>query len=195
MNDHSLLESIQLFVSLGYQKLLHSACFSPSSLPLEERLRAKTEEAVLLRIAQNLVRCTPMPQLGDTVVISLEDTVAVRISRHYSRGFPVYDDNIAPLFLLLSSSHIISLLQIMLLEGKVILYSRFPALLTNVAPTLRRLLFPWRYAGSFIPLLPSSMLLAVQVPGGYVIGIETVGSQTCYDSRSSFLSVRFHQTL
>ena len=99
---------------------------------------------------------------------------SIKVYRHYSRGFPVYNDNIAPLFLLLSPSNILTLLQVALLESKIIIHSSYPSLISNVTHTLRRLLFPWKYAGSFIPLLPSSMLLAVQVPGSFIIGIETV---------------------
>ena len=140
----------------------------------EQQLRWLMQQRVLQDIAADLVHCTPSPQLGDTIVISLGSSDSVKICRHYSRGFPVYDDNIAPLFLLLSASSILSLLQALLLEGKVILHSLHPAVISNVAHTLRRLLFPWKFAGSFIPLLPSSMLLAVQVPGCFIIGIETV---------------------
>lgn len=114
------------------------------------------------------------PYRNQVHIISLFHLDSIRIARHYSRGFPIYDDNIAPLFLLLSSKNIITILQLLLLEQKVLLHSYYPALIINVAHTLKRLLFPWKYAGSFIPLLPSSMLLAVQVPGSYIIGVETV---------------------
>lgn len=94
----------------------------------------------------------------------------------------MYDDNIAPLFLLLSPDHILSLLRLILLENKVVFFSNYPTLIENVAHTVKRLLFPWKYAGSFIPLLPSSMLFAVQVPGSYLIGIETVSSMRIIES-------------
>lgn len=125
-------------------------------------------------IGNHLIFSTPLPELGDSVILSLQESDSIRITRHYSRGFPIYDDNITPLFLLLSHQHILSILQLLLLEQKVILHSFYPSIIINVAHTLKRLLFPWKYAGSFIPLLPSSMLLAVQVPGSFIIGMETV---------------------
>ena len=140
----------------------------------EQHLRWLMQQQVLHDIATDLVRCTPAPQLGDTIVISLGANESVKICRHYSRGFPLYDDNIAPIFLLLPSSSILAIVQTLLLEGKVVLHSIHRAVISNVAHTLRRFLFPWKFAGSFIPLLPSCMLLAVQVPGCFIIGIETV---------------------
>ena len=70
--------------------------------------------------------------------------------------------------------NIVHVLQLLLLEQKLVIHSFYPSIIMNVVHTLRRLLFPWKYAGSFIPLLPASMLLAVQVPGSYIIGIVTV---------------------
>ena len=151
-------------LSLHHHHHLHS----------EQHLRWLMQQQVLHDIATDLVRCTPAPQLGDTIVISLGSNESVKICRHYSRGFPLYDDNIAPIFLLLPSSSILAIVQTLLLEGKVVLHSIHRAVISNVAHTLRRFLFPWKFAGSFIPLLPSCMLLAVQVPGCFIIGIETV---------------------
>ena len=116
---------------------------------------------------------------------------SIRITRHYSRGFPVYDDSITPLFLLLSSEHILFLLQSILLEQKVLIHSIYPSIIVNVVHTCKRLLFPWKYAGSFIPLLPSSMLLAVQVPGSFIIGIETVWFFISLFNRNILVHVKY----
>lgn len=160
----------------------------------EQHLRWLLQQQVLHDIATDLVRCTPAPQLGDTIVISLGANESVKICRHYSRGFPLYDDNIAPIFLLLPSSSILTIVQTLLLEGKVVLHSIHRAVISNVAHTLRRFLFPWKFAGSFIPLLPSCMLLAVQVPGCFIIGIETVNAWCCLYSRSFCAKLLCHRT-
>ena len=126
--------------------------------------------------------------------MEFRDIDAIQIYRHYSRGFPVYDDNITPLFLLLSPEHILTLLQCALLEGRILLFSVQPELVVNVTHTLRRLLFPWKYAGSFIPLLPSSMLFAVQVPGSFMIGVETVDARFFVSGRNGCVRARFRVT-
>ena len=123
--------------------------------------------------------------------MEFRDVDAIQSYRHYSRGFPVYDDNITPLFLLLSPEHILTLLQCALLEGRILLFSVRPELVVNVTHTLRRLLFPWKYAGSFIPLLPSSMLFAVQVPGSFMIGVETVYTRGFVSDRNGCVRARF----
>lgn len=171
---NSFLSNLQLLMSLRSQLTLQRLFRHRVDRPLEDLIAARAADAALVALATNLVHSTPLPQLGDAVVMTLEGMSSVTIRRHYSRGFPVYDENIAPLFLLLSPRHIITVLQTLLLEGKVLLHSAYPALVTATAHIFKRLLFPWKYAGSFIPLLPSSMLLAVQVPGSFIIGVETV---------------------
>lgn len=141
---------------------------------LQEYLAQVRQKQLFQQIGNRILHSTPLPELGDTIILSFQEAESIRITRHFSRGFPVYDDNIAPIFLLLSPHTIVQILQLLLLEQKFIIHSFYPSVIINVVHTLKRFLFPWKYAGSFIPLLPSSMLLAVQVPGSYLIGIETV---------------------
>ena len=172
--ESTFLDNVQLLLSLRSQHSLQRLFRKREERSIEEMVASRLQFSLLYLLGGSITRTTPSPQLGDAVMISLEGMESVSIRRHYSRGFPVYDDNIAPLFLLLSPRHILSILQTILLEGKIVLHSSYPGLITNVAHILKRLLFPWKYAGSFIPLLPSSMLLAVQVPGSFIIGVETV---------------------
>ena len=169
----SFLANLQLLLSLRSQRTLQHLFRHRVDRPLEDVVALRAADAALAALATTIVRSTPLPQLGDAVVLTVEGMDSVTIRRHYSRGFPVYDENIAPAFLL-SPRHILAVLQTLLLEGKVLLHSAYPALVAAVAHIFKRLLFPWKYAGSFIPLLPSSMLLAVQVPGSFIIGVETV---------------------
>ena len=152
----SFLANLQLLLSLRSQRTLQHLFRHRVDRPLEDVVALRAADAALAALATTIVRSTPLPQLGDAVVLTVEGMDSVTIRRHYSRGFPVYDENIAPAFLLLSPRHILA------------------ALVAAVAHIFKRLLFPWKYAGSFIPLLPSSMLLAVQVPGSFIIGVETV---------------------
>ena len=172
--DSNFLDNVQTLLSLRNQHSLQYLFRRREERSIEAMVASRVQFSLLYLLGGSIARMTPSPQLGDTVMMSLEGMESVSIRRHYSRGFPVYDDNIAPLFLLLSPCHILSVLQTLLLEGKIVLHSSYPGLITNVAHILKRLLFPWKYAGSFIPLLPSSMLLAVQVPGSFIIGVETV---------------------
>lgn len=58
------------------------------------------------------------------------------------------------------------------LERKILLVSRFKALLSSVATTLTSLLFPFKWMHVLIPILPDDMGQFLECPFPFLIGME-----------------------
>jgi DENN (AEX-3) domain len=68
-----------------------------------------------------------------------------------------------PLFRALSLKHIIILLEAAISEARIIFRSSYPAMLYSAARALIHLLWPLKYSGVFIPVLPSRLLSCLEV--------------------------------
>ena len=62
------------------------------------------------------------------------------------------------LFELLDRSHVLDLFSYVLLEYKILFFSKHPAVLTMVTEALLSLIFPFRWHHVYIPVLPLQLL-------------------------------------
>lgn len=64
----------------------------------------------------------------------------------------------------------ILLIQLVLLEQKIVLHSARPALLTSVGEALRSVLFPLQWKCTYIPMCPLAFCSYLQAPVPFIIG-------------------------
>ena len=77
-----------------------------------------------------------------------------------------------PLFRALTIPNIMVLFEYVLAESRIILLSSHTAMLHSVSHALVELLWPLKWAGVFIPILPARLVLALEAPCPYICGIE-----------------------
>ncbi|KAK8805517.1 hypothetical protein WA158_002173 [Blastocystis sp. Blastoise] len=126
-----------------------------------------------------LIDSVPAPSLGTSVIINWTQNDLIEFLRHKSRGLPFAEIPLSPLLSTLSPPTIIDIITGILLEYKIIAYSSSPSLLFFILQAIHRLLFPFKIAGTYIPLCPPSLLFAVDVPGTCVIGTRTCDMVHC----------------
>ena len=78
-----------------------------------------------------------------------------------------------PLFASLSVTNVMVVMGCLMQEAKVALLSRHYALLTPVAEALMSLLFPFRWQGLYIPILPYAMRDVLDSPVPFLIGLHS----------------------
>ncbi|KAK5002028.1 hypothetical protein LTR28_011918, partial [Elasticomyces elasticus] len=76
------------------------------------------------------------------------------------------------LFRSLSIPNIVTLLEYTLSEARIILYSSHTAMLHLASAALTSLLYPLKWAGVFIPVLPYRLIQALEAPCPYIVGVE-----------------------
>jgi hypothetical protein len=76
------------------------------------------------------------------------------------------------LFRCLSIPNIMTLLEFTLAESRVIFLSSHTAMLHLATHALTSLLYPLKWAGVFIPLLPARLIQALDAPCPYIVGVE-----------------------
>ncbi|KAF3935775.1 hypothetical protein ABW20_dc0102210 [Dactylellina cionopaga] len=84
-----------------------------------------------------------------------------------SRNIDIY-----PLFRSLSLENVITLFEYCLAESRIILLSSSTTMLTLASGTLLHLLYPFTWAGIYIPILPARLLSAIEAPCPYIVGVE-----------------------
>ncbi|KAF1987997.1 DENN-domain-containing protein [Aulographum hederae CBS 113979] len=84
-----------------------------------------------------------------------------------SRGTDLY-----ALFRSLSIPNIITLFEYVLAEARIILLSSHTAMLHLSSAAITNLLFPMKWAGVFIPVLPARLIQALEAPCPYIVGVE-----------------------
>ncbi|KAF3936654.1 hypothetical protein ABW19_dt0206736 [Dactylella cylindrospora] len=84
-----------------------------------------------------------------------------------SRNIDLY-----PLFRSLSLENIVTLFEYCLAEARIILLSSSTTMLTLASSTLLNLLYPFTWAGIYIPILPARLLSAIEAPCPYIVGVE-----------------------
>ncbi|KAF3237313.1 hypothetical protein EYR41_012090 [Orbilia oligospora] len=77
-----------------------------------------------------------------------------------------------PLFRSLTLENIITLFEYCLAESRIILLSSSTTMLTLASSTLLHLLYPFTWAGIYIPILPARLLSAIEAPCPYIVGVE-----------------------
>ncbi|KAF2635986.1 dDENN domain-containing protein [Massarina eburnea CBS 473.64] len=84
-----------------------------------------------------------------------------------SRNIDIY-----ALFRCLSIPNIVVLFEYVMAESKIILLSSHPAMLHLASLAITHLIYPFKWAGVFIPLLPARLIQTIEAPCPYIVGIE-----------------------
>lgn len=90
--------------------------------------------------------------------------------RPLEKGLPVYDFDATRIFYYLDVENLLTVLKCILLERRILFYSRITKNLTFVAETLAKLIFPFEWHHIYIPLLPDSFGRFLDAPVPYIIG-------------------------
>ncbi|KAL6703210.1 hypothetical protein ACN47E_010072 [Coniothyrium glycines] len=104
--------------------------------------------------------------------------VAIRELRMYARKEAVNEIpgsrniDIYALFRSLSIPNIITLFEFVLAEARIILLSSHTAMLHLASMAITNLLYPFQWAGVFIPILPARLVQTIEAPCPYIVGIE-----------------------
>lgn len=104
--------------------------------------------------------------------------LAVRELRMYARKEAANElpgsrnTDIYALFRSLSIQNIVTLFEYVLSEGRIILLSSHTSMLHLASAAITHLLYPFKWAGVFIPVLPVRLIQALEAPCPYIVGIE-----------------------
>ncbi|KAL1612404.1 hypothetical protein SLS60_000630 [Paraconiothyrium brasiliense] len=104
--------------------------------------------------------------------------IAIRELRLYARKEAVNEIpgsrniDIYALFRCLSIPNIVSLFEYVLAESKIILLSSHTAMLHLASMAISNLIYPFKWAGVFIPVLPARLVQTIEAPCPYIVGIE-----------------------
>jgi hypothetical protein len=104
--------------------------------------------------------------------------LAVRELRMYARKEAVNEIpgsrniDIYALFRCLSNHNIVTLFEFVMAESKIILLSSHTAMLHLASMAIVNLLYPFQWAGVFIPILPARLVQTIEAPCPYIVGIE-----------------------
>ncbi|KAF1960259.1 DENN-domain-containing protein [Byssothecium circinans] len=135
----------------------------------------------LERYVVNLCAEAPSPITSITQV-----EIAIRELRMYARKEATNEIpgsrnvDIYALFRCLSIPNIVALFEFVLAESKIILLSSHPAMLHLASLAITNLLYPFKWAGVFIPLLPARLIQTIEAPCPYIVGIERRYEPTDY---------------
>jgi hypothetical protein len=77
-----------------------------------------------------------------------------------------------PLFRALTIPNIIVLLEYVLSESRIILISSHTSMLQLVSRAMLELIWPFKWAGVYIPVLPNRLVQALEAPCPYICGID-----------------------
>lgn len=75
----------------------------------------------------------------------------------------IFKTDLYPFFRALSLKTIITLFEAAISEARIIFRSSYPAMLHSAARALLHLLWPFKFSGVYIPILPSRLLSALEV--------------------------------
>lgn len=104
--------------------------------------------------------------------------VAVRELRLYARKEAVNEIpgsrniDIYALFRCLSIPNILTLFEYVLQESRIILLSSHTAMLHLASMAIVNLIYPFKWHGVFIPVLPARLVQTIEAPCPYIVGIE-----------------------
>ena len=159
-------------------------------LSLDETREAHAQSvpvAVPERILNYLIHAAPVP--GNKEVLSLDfgshrlyyglglatDCISMNEKKQYRNvSLPHVDDAMFNvLFHTLSPDQIVTLVEVLLQEKRVLFHSKKTYRLTAVCESISALLFPFDWSNVFIPVLPHDLLHYVEAPMPYIIGIHS----------------------
>ncbi|KAF9359753.1 hypothetical protein BGX26_011526 [Mortierella sp. AD094] len=122
---------------------------------------------------KNLIHEVNLPPFGKVEIGITLNNRMIYASRPALNSVPIVKNfSLFPLFRCLSAEDIVTVIEIILSEGKVIFLSSYPGMLTLASESFLYLLFPLYWQGVYIPILPSALMTCLQAPVPYIIGIE-----------------------
>jgi DENN (AEX-3) domain/uDENN domain/C1 domain len=127
----------------------------------------------LERYVINLCTEAPSPISSKTQV-----EVAIRELRLFARKEAINelpgsrDTDLYPLFRALTIPNIMVLFEYVISESRIVLLSSHTSMLHLVSKAIVELLWPLKWAGVFIPVLPARLVQALEAPCPYICGIE-----------------------
>ncbi|KAF2150620.1 DENN-domain-containing protein [Myriangium duriaei CBS 260.36] len=127
----------------------------------------------LERYVVNLCVEAPTPLTSLTQV-----EVAIRELRLYARKEAINElpgsrnTDLYSLFRALSIPTIVTLFECAIAESRIILLSSHTSMLHLASAALSSILYPLKWSGIFIPVLPSRLLQALDAPCPYIVGVE-----------------------
>ncbi|KAI8603576.1 AEX-3 domain-containing protein [Dissophora ornata] len=157
---HNLLRDWLLAVVVACSGGVEHPGMSSSSLPLESYVK-------------NLIHEVNLPPFGKLEVgITINDRV-IYASRPAVNRVPIVKNfSLFPLFKCLSAEDIVTIIEVILSEGRVIFVSSYLGMLTLACESFLYLLFPLYWQGVYVPILPSALMTYLQAPVPYIIGVE-----------------------
>lgn len=154
LSHHPFLSQASSFL-----KTLYRISISTSPLPIE-------------RYVSNYVSEVPLPPRGFTRVQCSIGDVTLNLERPPVNRLPLVSLGLETLFSLLSTHHIEFVFASLLREKKIVLCSNSYGALTPSAEALLSLLYPFRWQGAYIPLLPPAMIGVVDAPVPFFVGLH-----------------------
>jgi hypothetical protein len=127
----------------------------------------------LERYVVNLCVEAPSPSHSSTQV-----EIAIRELRLYARKEGLNEIpgcrnvDLYALFRSLSIPNIVTLFEYVLNESRIILLSSHTSMLHLASHALTALIYPLKWSGVFIPVLPSRLVQALEAPCPYIVGVE-----------------------
>ncbi|CAI2170691.1 4979_t:CDS:10 [Funneliformis geosporum] len=147
------------------------------AMPMIEDLKESNDPinslVPLERHIVNLVHEIPLPPPGKLQVAFSVNDMTFFCARPALNQIPIMKDfSLYPLFRSLSIQNIVTLFEVALTEGKILLISSYPDMLYLVAHSITYLIYPLYWQGVFIPVLPARLMACLQAPVPYIMGIE-----------------------
>ncbi|KAF9548051.1 hypothetical protein EC957_007334 [Mortierella hygrophila] len=122
---------------------------------------------------KNLIHEVNLPPFGKLEVGITINNRVIYASRPALNSVPIVKNfSLFPLFRCLTAEDIVTVIEIILSEGKIIFLSSYLGMLTLASESFLYLLFPLYWQGVYIPILPSALMTCLQAPVPYIIGIE-----------------------
>ncbi|KAF9400960.1 hypothetical protein BGX21_003085 [Mortierella sp. AD011] len=133
----------------------------------------------LERYVRNIIHDVSVPPFGKLEIAITVNNRIIYASRPALNSVPIVKNfSLYPLFRCISAEDIVTLIEVMLSEGKIIFVSSHLGMLTLAAESILYLFFPLYWQGVYIPILPAALMTCLQAPVPYIIGVE----RSCCDS-------------
>ncbi|XP_070598614.1 DENN domain-containing protein 4C isoform X3 [Erythrolamprus reginae] len=114
----------------------------------------------------------PSPQ-RPRILVQLSAHDALVLSQPVCTPLPLSGANYNTLLMNLGPENCATLLYFVLLEGKILLHSLRPAVLTGVAEAVAAMIFPFQWQCPYIPLCPLSLATVLSAPVPFIVGVDS----------------------
>uniref|UniRef100_A0A8C6XMG5 DENN domain containing 4C n=1 Tax=Naja naja TaxID=35670 RepID=A0A8C6XMG5_NAJNA len=107
------------------------------------------------------------------ILVQLSAHDALILSQPVCTPLPLSGANYSTLLMNLGPENCATLLLFVLLEGKILLHSLCPAVLTGVAEAVAAMIFPFQWQCPYIPLCPLSLATVLSAPVPFIVGVDS----------------------